>query len=104
MKMIQTIQSASPPPDDRGHERPTQADRLLQVIEAKISPFQSKRGEQFVRFVVGNHLENYRVDSAEFSKWLTLEYYRAVGAPPNEAAVKQLVSVIEARAQFDGDE
>jgi hypothetical protein len=90
--------------DDNPPNNQKQSTELLELVESKIIPFHTPRREPFVRFLVGDHLETYRVDSSEFYRWLTHEYYQSFRDTPHDGATKQALHVISARAQIDGYE
>ena len=53
---------------------------------------------------VDDHSEVWPVRSQGFRRWLIREFYRKTEKPPGSQALQESLALLEARAQFDGDE
>jgi len=66
--------------------------------------FHTPEGTAFVDIPVRGHRETCPVRSKAFKEWLSVEFYRANGKPPNGDAVEQSLTLTEGRARFDAPE
>ncbi len=88
------------PPEDR---KPAQAQALIALTnEAKF--FQTPEGESYAQLSVGQHKETWLLRSKGFRRWLMREFYRARGTPARAQALQDAISLLEAKAQFEGPE
>jgi hypothetical protein len=49
-----------------------------------------------------DHFETWRISSRAFRRWLSHQFFRQVGRPPNAQALRDALQLLEARAHFDG--
>ena len=64
--------------------------------------YRSADGRLHARVPVGDRYEIYGLNSSGFRNWLTEGYFLDRGEPPSQWAIRRVVSLLEARAQFDG--
>jgi hypothetical protein len=58
----------------------------------------------YATILLGNHKENWPVRSQMFKQFLAKQFYDAQGKAMNSEALSAAVNLIEAKAQFDGEE
>jgi hypothetical protein len=58
----------------------------------------------FVQIPEDGHYETWRLRSADFSRWLTHQYYRQHDKVPADQALKDALKLLEAQAQFEGEQ
>ena len=58
----------------------------------------------FASVDVGEHVEHYPVRSRHFRLWLDHKFYQSTGKAPSSEARTSALSVVEAKARFEGDE
>ena len=61
-------------------------------------------GRPFARVPVEDRFEFYELKSAAFRNWLVDAYIDRCGEPPSKLAISRVVAVLEARAQFRGND
>lgn len=61
-------------------------------------------GESFITFAVGDHRENWPVESRAVRDWLSKEYYQQTRRAPPSQALNEAIATLGARAQFEGEE
>jgi hypothetical protein len=64
--------------------------------------YRSTDGRLHARVKVGDRQEIYGLKSSGFRDWLTDGYFADRREPPSQWAVRRVVSLLEARARFDG--
>jgi len=82
-------------------EQPGQAQRLLEFSK-NCELFRTPDGDCYATIPVNGHREVWAIESSDFRNWLTGQYYRFSRKAPEERVLKQAVSTLVARAQFDG--
>lgn len=90
---------------EKGGERLSQADRLVQLVEG-IELFHGPGSDPtaYAVVTVGDHRETWPVASNGFRRWLARRYYGEFGKAPGSQAVQDALGVLTGRAQFDGPE
>jgi len=84
---------------------PSQATMLVRLaIKADAELFHNALRDCFVTFQVGGHEETWSVRSKATRRWLTKLYFDLTGAAPNSEALQAALNLLEARAQFEGQE
>ena len=61
-------------------------------------------GKAFVQIPENGHYETLRLRSADFNKQLTHQYYRQHKKVPSNQALKDATKLLEAKAQFEGEQ
>lgn len=82
---------------------PTQADILVDLAQAA-ELFHTPDGTGYADIDINGHRETWPIRAKGFRSWLARRFFEATqGAPSSEALISAL-NVIEAKAQFDGQE
>ncbi len=93
---------ASGPNDGR---KRSQANHLIEIASRDgVELFHTPDGTAYADVVIDGHRETWPLKSVGFQRWLRRAYYLETGDAPNREATSTAMSVIEARAQFDGAE
>lgn len=83
----------------------TQADILIGICSGtNVQLFHAPNGTGYADVKVNGHRETWALKSAGFGRWLRRAYYEQTSSAPNNEAMSTAMGVLEARAQFDGDE
>jgi putative DNA primase/helicase len=80
-------------------ERPVE---VLLRLTAHARLFRAADGRLHARVPVGDRHEIYGLKTAAFRDWLIGGYYADQGELASDWAIRRVVSVLEARARFDG--
>jgi hypothetical protein len=64
--------------------------------------YRSADSRLHARVPVGDRYEIYGLNTPGFRNWLTDGYFAVRGEPPSHWSIRRVVSLLEARAQFDG--
>ena len=86
-----------------GGRGPTQADILIDLASA-VELFHSADGTAFADLTMNDHRETWPVRTKGFRRWLARQFYERTGGAPGSEALQSALSVIEAKAHFDGPE
>jgi hypothetical protein len=75
---------------------------ILLRLASSARMYRSPDGRLHAQVPVGDRLEMYGLKSAGFRDWLIDGYFSYRGEPASPWAIRRVVSVLEARARFDG--
>jgi 5S rRNA maturation endonuclease (ribonuclease M5) len=89
--------------DDADDERPTQS-KILVGLAVDAVLFHDADGNCYVSILVDGHRENLRIRSRGFRNWLVRKFYETHEKPPGSQALSDALGVLEAKAQFEGEE
>ena len=89
--------------DGDGERGPSQAQQLIELGEAA-ELWHTPAADGFATVTVGDHVEHYPVRSRHFRLWLDHQFFLSTGGAPNSEARSSALSVLEAKARFEGDE
>ncbi len=65
--------------------------------------FTSSDDIAFATIQVNGHYETWAIKSKGFNRWLTGEFFRATGSAVNSQSFNEALSVLEAKARYEGD-
>ena len=97
---FEASQSASVVDAPNGGSQPAQ----LLTLAARLEFFHSPAGRAYVTLPRAGHEETHPLRSAAFREYLLDRYYRLYKRPAGRAALDDALSVLEARARFEGEE
>jgi hypothetical protein len=93
------------PEDNTGASgRQSQADILISIAQREAELFCASDGTAYADVVVGGHRETWPTRSNGFRKWLRHSFFEQTGKAPNSEAFQSALAVIEAKAQFKGQQ
>lgn len=96
-----TLQSL-PDGDEEGAKR-SQAKKALAIVEEHCSElFLDQFGSHYAAVKIGEHLETLPLKSSRFRNWLSKRYYEFEGDIINSESVTNVLNILKARAEFDG--
>jgi hypothetical protein len=81
----------------------SQADVLINFAETA-ELFHASDGIGYANIQINGHRETWQIRSKSFRRWLARCYFDETQGAPNAEAMQSAVSLIEARAQYDGPE
>jgi hypothetical protein len=84
--------------------RQSQADILISIAQREAELFSAPDGTAYAGVEVGGHRETWPTRSNGFLKWLRHSFFEQTGKAPNSEAFQSTLGVIEARAQFKGQQ
>jgi len=97
-------EKAKEPAEEKEPQLP-QAGVLLKLVEGTGATFfHSDTKDLYATIPVSQHFEVWPLDGKDFCTWLHGLYYKAIGRPVGNEAVKQAVSTLSAKALFDSPE
>jgi hypothetical protein len=91
------------PSEDGDKEKQTQQDILLTIASA-IELFHTPGEDGYGIIPINGHRETWPIRSKGFRRWLCHEFYKSQKKGPQPEAVSSALQVLEAKAQFDGQE
>jgi hypothetical protein len=86
---------------DNGDREPSHAKQLIELAKSA-QLWHTLAGDSFATVPVADHQEHYPVRSRAFRQWLDLQFFRATGGAVSGEARQSALSVLEARARFEG--
>ena len=101
--MLSLLDTARPLAQTGTARRPSQATRLL-MLSTDVELFHTPEGRPYGTIAVRGHDETWPVRSTHFRQWLARRFYESENSAPNAQALQDVLAVISAKAQFDGDE
>ena len=75
---------------------------ILLRLASTAGLFHTPEGVAYASVPIDGHAENYRVQSERFRLWLTRLFYSNQNKTPSKEALQSALSMIEAKALFDG--
>ena len=101
--LIHDLQSDEEEDEEDSHKRAS--DKLLELIEPLInSLFQDDLETAYATIQVNNHLDTVNIASKKFEKWIAGMYYLQTNKTVGNDVIKEVVSNLESRAMFGGNE
>lgn len=82
---------------------PSQATQLV-ALAAGVDLFHTPEGRAFATLEINGHRETWSIRSKDFKSWLRRAYFQKFESVPNAQALQDALSMLEARAQFEGRE
>ena len=104
VKVLQA-QQLSPGPDQKQSREKDDSDAtlLLKIIRETADLWSdSPEGDAFASMKVGTHIENYRITSRAFRRFLEHAFYSRLNRVANPNAVAAVISTMEGQALFGG--
>jgi hypothetical protein len=89
--------------DEAEERKPTQAELLVRCASGA-DLFHTPAGDSYVTVPVRGHRETHPMKAKGFRRWLVRAYYERYGRPPTNQALQDALTLLEARALFDGSE
>ena len=84
-------------------KRETQAETLIGITQAEAELFHNELGEPYARLSIEGHREIWRCRTKGFRRWLVGRMWVAHNKVPNSEATSMALSVIEAKACYEGN-
>lgn len=91
--------------DEYTQEKKSQAEKLLEIVHNyEIKLYVNQVNSVYVAVNNNEHKELWAIDSSFFSEWLQGIYYKECGKPIRMESVKQVISILSAKARFETGE
>src|SRR6476620_5800286 len=74
------------------------------LLDGGVSLFHTPIGSAYADIEIDQHRETWPIRSKQFRAWLRRRHYRQTGDALSAEAIKAVVDLLEARAQFDSPE
>jgi hypothetical protein len=87
----------------RSKNNQTQAQILIEISK-KAEIFHDRDDIIYATFEVDGHKETWPLNSIGFRRWIKHQFYQVEGKPPGTQSLQEALGVIEATAQFEGQE
>jgi len=87
--------------------RESQATKIVRLIEnpkEHIELFHDEMKKAYIVLSLGGHKEVWLCESKEIKQWISRKYWETYHAVPGSEAVKSAISILIAKACFDGEE
>ena len=96
--------SATPKTDEKViSKKETPAQLALRLLEG-VELFHSPDEESYASINVDGHLETYQLNETGFKRFVTKTYWKAAKNTLNNQTLADILSVLDAKAQYDGQE
>ena len=89
--------------EDHGGRAPTQSDVLVEIA-AGVELFHTEDGTAYADIVINGHRETWKVRGTGFRQWLERQYYEKMEGATGSEALASAISLVAAKARFDGPE
>ncbi len=87
------------------NEKMNTSTKLVRLVEeACIDLFHSPEGRTFATLPIKDHQETWPISGKGFKNWLKGAYWKKYKIPANSQAVTDALGVLQAKAQFEGEE
>ena len=88
--------------DDYTQEKQSQAEKLLDIIDKyETKLYVNQVNSVYIAVNNNGHKELWAIESSSFLEWLQGIYYKEFGKPIRMESVKQVISILSARAKFE---
>ena len=82
----------------------TPAEVLMSILDQEdIELFNDGDNGSFARVVINGNAQSFSIKDSGFKRWLTRIYWERIGKALNENSTKEALSILDAKAQFEGD-
>lgn len=103
-KLAGEIDEKAPAPSGKGDDEAQSQATLAANMAADWELWHTPGKLAYATILLGSHKENWPVRSQMFKQFLAKQFYDAQGKAMNSDALSAAVNLIEAKAQFDGEE
>jgi hypothetical protein len=76
----------------------------LAVLGALVSLFHTAAGVAYADLEIDHHRETWPIRSRQFRAWLRRQHYERTGEAMGQSTIRDILDLLEARAQFDAPE
>ncbi len=104
IKLACEIDEKAPAPSGKGDDDAQSQATLAANMAADWELWHTPGKLAYATILLGSHKENWPVRSQMFKQFLAKQFYDAQGKAMNSEALSAAVNLIEAKAQFDGEE
>ena len=88
---------------EQGRSGDSMATQMVAIaLEADL--FHDEKSTAFAAVDIKGHRETWPVRSLAFRRWLAGAFYSRTGKAPKSASISDVLTIVEARAQFDADQ
>jgi len=95
---------SAPPKEEKGPPKINVVQQALNLVMPHLELFHDPEGTGFARVEQKGHVETYRIRGNDLHKWISYRFYREGGKPLKGADMGDVLSVLEAKATFEGQE
>jgi hypothetical protein len=88
--------------EDDAEEGGSQATRLIRIASTA-DLFKDEKGDAHAAIDIEGHRETLPTRSTSFRRWLARSYYVQTGSSPKGGSISDALTVIEGKAQFEGE-
>lgn len=86
-------------------DKPSVSSQLLEMVaDAGVAAFCDRDGIAYATVAVGDHQETHTINGRAFKQWLRRLYYKNTGRPLAANPLTDVCGVLDAYAQFDGEQ
>jgi hypothetical protein len=103
-KLASEIDAKAPAPSGKGDDDAQSQATLAANMAADWELWHTPGKLAYATILLGSHKENWPVRSQMFKQFLAKQFYDDQGKAMNSEALAAAINLIEAKAQFDGDE
>jgi hypothetical protein len=103
-KLAGEIDEKAPAPSGKGDDEAQSQATLAANMAEEWELWHTPGKLAYATILLGSHKENWPVRSQMFKQFLAKQFYDAQGKAMNSEALSAAVNLIEAKAQFDGEE
>ena len=86
-----------------GHGKKTQASELVDLA-SNVGLFHNAEDDAFATVTVGDHSENWRINTKKFRQWLSRKFWENSHKAPGSQALQDALGVLSGQAIYDGSE
>jgi len=84
-------------------EKPSKriVDQVIEIaMDSSVELFQDDRGDAYMTFEAGGHLETHPIESRSFERWLRRQYFQVEGSGLSREVINDATATLAAIAQF----
>lgn len=93
-----------PPKEEKGPPRPNVVQQALDLVLPHLKLFHDPEKVGFASVDQDGHLETFRIGGNDLRRWIGYRFYREGGKPLKSADMGDVLSLLEAKATFEGPE
>ena len=104
LKLRQNKQAEKEKEEENNQKLRSQSRTLLSLADEQCQElFVNQYGEPYAAVKINEHIETLNLNHTRFKNWICKTYYEQEGSVPSSESITNVLNILNARAEFDGN-